>query len=130
MNVSSPVDEPDPVYRSDGIAVVIGIGRYKDARIPTLRYADKDAEKFYQVLVDPKRGRFNPANVRKLIGPQATMLEIQRIIGKWLTKQVANSPEATAIIFFCGHGECEADFQGKEADGYAKVPPAGRRRLG
>jgi hypothetical protein len=99
---------------------VIGIGRYKDPRIPTLRYADKDAEEFYDVLVDPKRGRFNPANVRKLIGPQATRLEIQRIIGKWLTKQVANSPEATAIIFFCGHGECEADFRGKEPDGYAK----------
>jgi uncharacterized caspase-like protein len=124
MNVSSsratPLDEPDPEYRNDRIAVVIRIGRYNDPKIPTLNYAVDDAEEFYKVLVDRKRGRFNPANVQKLTGPEATKLKIERVIGRWLPEQVTNNPGATAIIFFVGHGECEADPFGEEADGYAK----------
>src|SRR5215831_15694643 len=120
MNVSSPVDEADSEYRSDRIAVVIGISRYADPAIPDLKYGVDDAEAFYEVLVDRKRGRFNPVNVKKLTGPEATKLKIERIIGTWLPEQVAKNPEATAVIFFCGHGECEADPLDKEADGYAK----------
>src|SRR5438093_1530003 len=124
MNVSSshsaPVGEGHPEYRAARIAVVIGIGRYTDPAIPDLIYGVADAEAFHKVLVDPERGRFDPDNVKLLTGPDATKISIQRVIGTWLPEQVAKNPEATAVIFFCGHGECEADPRDKEADGYAK----------
>ena len=116
----TPGDDPGQGLRDDALAVVIGIGRYSDPRIPKLDYAVADAEAFCRVLVDPERGRFHPDNVKLLPESEATLIGIRRAIGIWLREQVAKNPGAMAVIFFCGHGECEADPLRRETDGYAK----------
>lgn len=50
---------PGTGLRDDAHAVVIGIDRYADPRIPNLMYARADAEAVYDVLVDRRYGRFS-----------------------------------------------------------------------
>ena len=86
-------------------AVVIGIGKYKDDRIPKLKYTTVDAESIYDILTDPQYGNFPKSQVKLLIDEQATYNSIKSAIGTWL-KQNARKDD-TVIIFFAGHGAPE-----------------------
>ena len=44
-------------------AVVVGISDYKDPKIPDLKYADADAQAFYDFITSPIGGNFNKENV-------------------------------------------------------------------
>ena len=47
-------------------ALVVGINRYLDDGITDLRFAVNDAEKLYQLLVDPEYGGFEAQQVKLL----------------------------------------------------------------
>ncbi len=53
-------------------ALIIGIGNFKDPRIPRLSFPAKDARDLAALLVDPRYGRFDPARVQVLTDEQAT----------------------------------------------------------
>ncbi|MGD0337704.1 MAG: caspase family protein [Bacteroidota bacterium] len=85
-------------------AVVIGISEYQNSQITRLRYADKDAEDFYQYLITPleKGGRgVAPVNIRKLIDKDATKTNIQEAIFDFMKSPLE---EDVVIIFFACHG--------------------------
>jgi hypothetical protein len=85
-------------------AAIIGISEYKSSDIPSLRYADRDAESFYQFLVTPleEGGRGVPkTNIRKLINKEATKTNIQEAIFDFMKNALE---EDVAIIYFAGHG--------------------------
>lgn len=86
-------------------AVVIGIGRYKDNRIPKLKYTTVDAESVYSILIDPEYGNFPKNQVKLLINEQATDNNIKSAIGTWLRRNTRK--DDTVIIFFAGHGAPE-----------------------
>jgi len=44
-------------------AVVVGVSDYKDPKIPDLKYADADAQAFYEFITSPIGGNFNKENV-------------------------------------------------------------------
>jgi hypothetical protein len=52
MSQSSP-------WRQNAHAVIIGIDKYHDEKIPDLQFARADAEGVYQILTDPELGRIN-----------------------------------------------------------------------
>jgi hypothetical protein len=52
MSQSSP-------WRQNAHAVIIGIDKYQDEKIPDLQFARADAEGVYQILTDPELGRIN-----------------------------------------------------------------------
>jgi len=85
-------------------AVVVGISRYKDTRIPGLRYAASDARAFYEWLVSQNGGKYAPARVTLLLDEQATGQNIRNALFSGLKQTLA---EDVVTIYFAGHGSPE-----------------------
>lgn len=82
-------------------AVIIGISKYKDTRIPELRYAAADARSFYDWLLSPQGGKYAPSMVTLLIDADATLPKIKNALFEWLNQAIE---EDTVTIYFAGHG--------------------------
>ena len=84
-------------------ALVIGISQYKN--LPAtgqLQFPERDAESMYGVLISAEGGQFPAQNVRKLIGPQATLANIQLELEHWLPESAKDDDRV--LIYFAGHG--------------------------
>ncbi|HEU4368424.1 MAG TPA: caspase family protein [Methylomirabilota bacterium] len=109
---------PAPVSRT-GYAVIVGVGRYESASIPSLRYSVADAEAMYKVLVDS--GGFRKENVLLLTDRsdrRPTLRNLKYALGTFLAR--AAGKDDTVLVFFAGHGAPEVDPRGIERDGLAK----------
>jgi uncharacterized caspase-like protein len=82
-------------------AVIIGVSKYKDSRIPSLRYASKDATSLYNWLISGNGGRYSPLRVKLLTDTSATNQNIKQALFDWLKQAIA---EDMVIIYFAGHG--------------------------
>ncbi|MFO0794522.1 MAG: caspase family protein [Candidatus Brocadiaceae bacterium] len=87
-------------------AVVIGISHYKDPKIPDLKYADVDAQAFYDFITSPIGGNFTKENVLLLKNEQATLKNVKIAITDFLKKAVDTD---FVVIFMACHGEPEPD---------------------
>ena len=86
-------------------AVIIGISSYQDSRIPSLRYAIKDAQAFYQWLVSKDGGRYAPSKVNLLLNADATGENIRNSLFEWLKQALE---EDMVTIYFAGHGSADS----------------------
>lgn len=85
----------------DKWAVVIGIDKFKDKRIPSLQYSAKDARDFADFLI--KEGNFAPDHVLLLTNEEATENAIQRAVGDdWLPRRVLE--DDVVLVFASTHG--------------------------
>jgi tetratricopeptide (TPR) repeat protein len=101
--VASPSELGQQVRTPRGYALVVGIGNYKNLpKDESLKFSESDAEAVYRVLISQEGGRIEPENVRKLIGPKATLANIKDALENWLPK-VAKE-EDRVIVYFAGHG--------------------------
>lgn len=94
---------PRKVHIPRSYALVIGIARYKN--LPDkmhLKFSEKDAEAIYSILISPEGGNFRAENVRKLIGPKATLANIRRELEGWLPSVAED--EDRVLVYFAGHG--------------------------
>jgi uncharacterized caspase-like protein len=82
-------------------AVVIGVSRYSDSRIQSLRYATADAEYFYNWLISSTGGKYAPNNIKLLLDKNATGRNIKDALFNWLRQAIE---EDIVIIYFAGHG--------------------------
>ncbi|MGB9134098.1 MAG: hypothetical protein WCC63_00700, partial [Candidatus Bathyarchaeia archaeon] len=48
-------------------AVLVGIDKYMDSGIGNLLFTVKDARSFWEILVDPERGKYDSANVNLMV---------------------------------------------------------------
>ena len=87
-------------------AVIIGISKFKDPAIPALKYADRDAQSFYDYLVSPTAGSFNPNDVLLLKNEEATLKNVKDALTNFLKKAVE---EDFVIVYIATHGEPEPD---------------------
>ena len=87
-------------------AVVVGISDYKDPRIPDLKYADADAQAFYDFITSPIGGNFNKENVLLLKNELATLKNVKLAITNFLKKAIDTD---FVVIFMACHGESEPD---------------------
>ncbi len=87
----------------DKWAVVIGIGKFADARVPELKYSAKDAKDFYNYLTDPATGKFEKDHVKLLLNDQATKVNIMDMLGDSFLPHAAN-PEDLVVIYLSTHG--------------------------
>jgi hypothetical protein len=104
---------------ADRWAVVIGIGRYENSDIPTLRYAVPDANAIYQVLTGS--AGFKKEHVLLLTDmadKKPTLRNLKWALGTFLARSAKK--QDTVLIFFAGHGAPEVDPRGVERDGLAK----------
>lgn len=80
-------------------AVVVGISDYYDNKIHDLGYPHKDAEDFYQWLVN-NAGVAEP-NVQVLIDGKASLAPVRESLN-WLSRMA--QPDDLVIFYFSGHG--------------------------
>jgi len=114
----TPTPVPVPVTR-EAYAVVIGVGRYENVSIPSLKYTVADAEAMYGVLTGA--AGFKKDNVLLLTDRterKPTLRNIKYALGTFLAR--AAQKDDTVIVYFAGHGAPEVDPRGLERDGLAK----------
>jgi len=90
-----------PGFAGEKWAVIIGVSKYKDSRIPCLRYASKDAQSLYNWLISENGGRYSPSRVKLLADESATTRNIKNALFGWLKQAIA---EDMVIVYFAGHG--------------------------
>ena len=85
-----------------GYALLIGVDQ---SRVPGwgLPAVARDVAALQRVLTDPGRCAYPPAQVRALGGPAATRDGILDGLD-WLQAAVEADPEATAVLYYSGHG--------------------------
>ena len=101
------------IQMANAYAVIIGIGKYKDPTIPTLKYTHVDANDLYDVLINPRRIGIQKENIKLLLNEDATLQNIKSTVGTWLLRKA--DEDSTVIIFFSGHGGVEPDTSGLPA---------------
>ncbi len=85
-------------------AIVIGISKYKDKRIPALQFADRDARLFVDFLRSPSGGNVPSAQISLLLNEKATFSEIDNAIADLYESA---SPGDRVYFYFSGHGDVE-----------------------
>jgi len=81
-------------------ALVVGISQFSDPAL-NLRYTSKDAKDFAALLLDPKYGRFQPANVHTLADDQVTTRRLKEELN-WLARMAGE--DDLVVIFVATHG--------------------------
>jgi uncharacterized caspase-like protein len=82
-------------------ALVIGISRFTDGKVPPLRYTTADANAFAAELEDPMIGRFPAPHVHVLTDQQATTRNIKEALN-WIARRA--KPNDLVVIYVATHG--------------------------
>jgi hypothetical protein len=98
-NVAGEVALNRPV--TDKWALVVGVSKFQDPTIPSLRYAAKDAQDFADFLVE--KANFARDHVRVLVNEQATQRQILSALGDKFLPQVVKKDDLV-VIFYSSHG--------------------------
>lgn len=102
LQVALPASDTTNIERW---AIVIGISQYQHQNL-NLKYAARDAEKFYELLVSPIGGSFKPEHIVKLIDRQATTANVTKALRSFLKKPGRDD----LVIFYCAcHGSPDLD---------------------
>jgi uncharacterized caspase-like protein len=109
---------PSSSLRQNAHAVIIGINKYQDQKIPNLTFACADAEGVYQILTDPELGRIPPDNVILLLDEEATQRNIRSAIGTKIPKRAGE--QDMVYIYYAGHGSPVMDPKSRSRDGMEK----------
>ena len=94
------IEKPNDTKIGEKWAVIIGISKYKDSRLD-LKYADRDAQEFYDILTTKKDGYFEPKNIFLLLNQEASRTNIYSALGTFLQKSATDD---LVLIYFACHG--------------------------
>jgi tetratricopeptide (TPR) repeat protein len=84
-------------------ALVVGIANYLNLSAKDqLKFSERDAEAIYSILISPEGGNFRAENVRRLVGPRATLVNLRRELEEWLPS--VGRDDDRVLIYFAGHG--------------------------
>jgi tetratricopeptide (TPR) repeat protein len=98
-HIASVTDVQD--YKvGDRWAIIVGISKYEHQRL-NLKYADRDAEELYKLLLTPSGGGFEEDHIKKLINKEATTSEITKALRSFLQKP---AKEDIVLLYFACHG--------------------------
>lgn len=97
------VDQPrmTGLKNPDAVAVVIGISKYDDNRIPGVAYARRDAEVVKKYLIETLG--FKEENIQELYDEKATATRIKSFVKSQLRNRIKQG-SSDVFIFYSGHG--------------------------
>ncbi|WP_031500833.1 tetratricopeptide repeat protein [Bryobacter aggregatus] len=84
-------------------AIIMGVGAYQN--LPKdlhLAYSERDADSLYSILISLEGGNYRAENVKKLLGPRATLANLKQEIEEWLPRVAKENDRV--FIYFAGHG--------------------------
>lgn len=82
--------------------MIVGVNQCpRDPAIPDLRFAEADAEALYELLTDRTVGTFDEADVKLLVGEDATAEAVMRALRAVVLEA---SPKDVLLVYFAGHG--------------------------
>jgi hypothetical protein len=82
-------------------AVVVGVSEYKNPGIPSLKYADKDAESIANFLRRPEGGGIPNDHMKMLLNKDATLSNVRDALIMFLNQAIDMD---LVMIYFAGHG--------------------------
>ncbi|MFH0990279.1 MAG: caspase family protein [bacterium] len=82
-------------------AVIVGVSEYQNRGIPSLKYADRDAQAFAEFLQKPEGGGYEPSHMRILLNKDATVSNLKEALLDFLTQAIDKD---LVMIYFAGHG--------------------------
>lgn len=85
-------------------AVVVGVSKYQNSGIPSLNYADKDAEALAEFLKRPEGGGYDAEHMKVLLNEQATLSNLKDALINFLGQAIDTD---LVLIYFAGHGAPE-----------------------
>ena len=94
------------IHKGNTYAVVVGISKYQNAAIKELRFANRDAQMFFEYLRSPAGGVVPQDNIRLLIDSTATNAAVYDALS-WLTQTVQAND--LVYFYFSGHGDMESE---------------------
>ena len=109
FHLATPTTPQAPLPQGARWALVVGIGKFVDKDLNTLRYAADDAQMFAGVLRDPKIGNFPPDHVHVLLNEGATTRNIKASLN-WIARQA--KPEDLVVVYVATHGSRDLDSVG------------------
>ncbi|MEO6758305.1 MAG: caspase family protein, partial [Saprospiraceae bacterium] len=80
-------------------AVIVGVGRYTS--MPSLKFTDDDAYRFYSFLKSPEGGALPDNQIAVLVDEDATRANILRTMRQYFLKADAND---VVLFYYSGHG--------------------------
>ncbi len=93
-------------------AVIVGVGRY--TAMPSLKFTDDDAYRFYSFLKSPEGGALPDNQIAVLVDEEATRANILRTMRQNFLKADAND---VVLFYYSGHG-IEGSFLPVDYDGF------------
>lgn len=93
-------------------AVIVGVGRY--SAMPSLKFTDDDAYRFYSFLKSPEGGALPDEQISVLVDEAATRQNILNTMRQKFLKADAND---VVLLYFSGHG-LEGCFLPVDYDGF------------
>jgi hypothetical protein len=98
------------------LALVVGVGQYKNEHVPDLEGPPNDANRFYHLLTGENGYGFPAENVCLLLNEEATTANFKEAFDRALVDRAREND--VAVIFFAGHGSQAPDKDGDEVDGW------------
>ena len=121
---TNPTSQPDgelcplgDAVEVDGVrrlALIVGVGEYRDDEIPDLPGPPNDAKQVYDLLTDDETFRFPPQNVCLLLNEQADKAAFKEAFERGLVERAREND--LAVIYFAGHGSQARDRNQDEPD--------------
>ena len=102
---------------ADGIrrlALIVGVGEYKNPNVPDLPGPPQDAKRFYNLLTDKNGYGFPVENVCLLLDDKATTADFKTLFRQTLVQRAR--PQDVAVFYYAGHGSRVQDVNHDEAD--------------
>ncbi len=114
---ASPCPLGDPAAGPEGfrrLALVVGVGQYKEPSITDLPGPPNDARRFYDLLTRDDGYGFPKQNVCLLLDEEATTERFKAAFEEGLVRRAQASD--VAVVFFAGHGSQTPDRDQDEPD--------------
>jgi hypothetical protein len=109
QDAEEPVSAVPSMASGDLYALLVGVSKYKDARVPELRVAEKDASDFAKFL-ETQKELFKKVRVTLLTNEQAT----KPTVDKYLLYELRKAGKRdTIVLFFSGHGAIDVKRPGE-----------------
>ncbi len=94
------------IQKGNTYAVIVGISKYQNIGISELRFANRDAQMFFNYLQSPAGGAVPQENIRLLLDSLATNAAVYNALS-WLTETVQEND--LVYFYFSGHGDMESE---------------------